>query len=65
MGEKYSQVGLTALRDPTTREFLTPVPLYIKATAEAEESVERLTRDIGKIFAEKMKRYKEQTGAMA
>ena len=59
---RYIQVGVTALRDPATRAFLDPVPLYIKATPEAEESAERLTRDIGRIFAEKFKQYKEGTG---
>lgn len=59
--EEYIQVGVTALRDPATRKFLDPVPLYVKATPEIMESAERLTRDIGKIFAEKFKKYKEGT----
>lgn len=29
--EKYIQVGVTAMRDPATGEFLPAVPLYIKA----------------------------------
>lgn len=58
---RYIQVGVTALRDPATREFLDPVPLYVKATPEVLESAERLTRDIGKLFAEKFKKYKEGT----
>jgi hypothetical protein len=60
MGEEgYIQVGVTALRDPATREFLEPVPLYIKATPEAIASAESLTRDIGRLFAEKFREYKD------
>lgn len=63
--ERYIQVGVTALRDPVTREFINPVPLYIKATPEAEESAERLIKDIGRLFAEKFKEYKEKVGEAA
>ena len=47
--EKYIQVGVTALRDPATGEFLPAVPLYIKAEDGAEEAEEKLIEDIGKL----------------
>ena len=50
--ERFIQVGVTALRDPA-------VPLYIKAEDGAEESASGLTQDIGKLLAERMRRYKE------
>ena len=56
--EKYIQVGVTALRDPATGEFLPAVPLYIKAEDGAEESASGLTQDIGKLMAERIRRYK-------
>ena len=56
--EKYIQVGLTALRDPATGEFLPAVPLYIKAEDGAEEAEEKLIEDIGKLMAERIRRYK-------
>lgn len=49
--EKFIQVGVTALRDPATGEFLPAVPLYIKAEDGAEESEEKLIGDIGKLMA--------------
>lgn len=57
--ERFIQVGVTALRDPATGDFLPAVPLYIKAEDGAEEAEEKLTRDIGKLLAERMRRYKE------
>ena len=56
--EKYIQVGVTALRDPATGEFLPAVPLYIKAEDGAEEAEEKLIEDIGKLMAERIRRYK-------
>ena len=44
--EKFIQVGVTALRDPAIGEFLPAVPLYIKAEDGAEESEEKLIRNI-------------------
>lgn len=55
--ERYIQVGVTALRAPGTHEFLPAVPLYIRAEDAAPGETERLTEDIGKIFAEKMRGY--------
>lgn len=57
--ERYIQVGFTALREPGTGEFLPAVPLYIKAEDGAEEAEQRLVQDLGKLFAERMRRYKE------
>jgi hypothetical protein len=57
--ERFIQVGITALRDPATVEFLPAVPLYIKTEDGAEESAAGLTQDIGKLLAERMRRYKE------
>ena len=56
--EKYIPVGVTALRDPATGEFLPAVPLYIKAEDGAEEAEEKLIEDIGKLMAERIRRYK-------
>lgn len=57
--ERFIKVGITALRDPATGDFLPAVPLYIKAEDGAEESAAGLTQDIGKLLAERMRRYKE------
>lgn len=59
MTEKYIQVGVTALRDPATGEFLPAVPLYIKAEDGAEEAEEKLIEDLGKLFAQRIKAYKD------
>lgn len=55
--ERFIQVGVTALRDPATGDFLPAVPLYVKAEDGAEEAEEKLTQDIGKLLAERMRRY--------
>ena len=57
MSEKYIQVGVTALRDPATGGYLPAVPLYIKATKEAEEAEQKLINDLGTLFAQQMKAY--------
>ena len=31
MASSYIQVGVTAMRDPVTKEFLPAVPIYVKA----------------------------------
>ena len=48
--ERFIQVGVTALRDPATGDFLPAVPLYIKAEDGAEEAEEDLIEDIGKLL---------------
>lgn len=55
--QSFIQVGFTATRDPWTGEFLPSMPLYIKATDQANEAAQGLTEDIGKILAGKMKQY--------
>lgn len=58
--EKFIQVGFTALRDPVTGDFLPAVPLYIKDEDGAQESEQSLIDDLGKLFAERMRRYRER-----
>ena len=55
--EHFIQVGVTALRDPATGDFLPAVPLYIKAEGGAAIAEEKLIRDIGSLLAERMRRY--------
>lgn len=57
--ERYIQVGVTALRDPATGGYLPAVPLYIRAEEGAEEAEERLITDLGRLMADRMRRYKE------
>lgn len=57
--EQFIQVGFTALREPGTGNFLPAVPLYIKAEDGAEEAEQQLIADLGKLLAERMRRYKE------
>lgn len=57
MKEKYIQIGVTALRDPGTGDFLPAVPLYIKAEEGAEEAQEKLISDLGHVFALQIKKY--------
>jgi len=55
--ERFIQVGVTALRDPATGDYLPPVPLYIKAEGGAAEAEEKLIQDIGNLLAQRMKQY--------
>lgn len=55
--QQFIQIGITALRDPATGGFLPAVPLYIEATEAATEAQAAMIKDIGKVFAEKMKQY--------
>lgn len=57
MAEQFIEIGLTALRDPGTGAFLPAVPLYVKREDMAEGAEEKLIADIGKLFAQRMKRY--------
>ena len=57
--EKYIQIGVTALRDPATGDFLPAVPLYIMAEDGAEEAEQALMDDIGSLLAQRMKAYME------
>ncbi|MBQ6256244.1 MAG: hypothetical protein IJI53_04535 [Clostridia bacterium] len=56
-GEKFIQIGFTALRDPATGGYLPAVPLYIKAEDGAEEAEQKVIDDIGKLLAHRMKSY--------
>ena len=67
--EHYEQIGVTALRDPATGEFLPAVPLYIKVSPGEIDPKTGLTKaealaldDISKIFADKMKQYIDAGG---
>ncbi|MBR3741105.1 MAG: hypothetical protein IKQ80_07540 [Clostridia bacterium] len=55
--ERYIQIGVTALRDPATGEFLPAVPLYIKAEAGAEEAEQKVIDGIGNLLARRIKQY--------
>ena len=55
--ERFIQVGVTAMRDPATGEFLPAIPLYIKAEENAAEAEEIVIRNIGKLLALRMKQY--------
>ena len=58
--EKFIQIGVTALRDPATGDFLPAVPIYIKAEDGAQEAEQSLIDDLGALFAERMRRYRER-----
>lgn len=60
--EEYIQIGVTALRDPVTGEFLPSVPLYIKKTPEIQQAEDYMIGDIAKVFASRMKQYIQENG---
>ena len=53
----YIQVGVTALRDPSTGGYLPAVPLYINADESAFEAQQSFFEDIGHLFALQIKAY--------
>ncbi|MBR6569519.1 MAG: hypothetical protein IKK75_03610 [Clostridia bacterium] len=57
--ERYIQVGVTAMRDPATGDYMPAVPLYIKAEDGADAGEEKLVEDVGKLLADRMRRYRE------
>ena len=59
MAEEYIQVGVTALRDPITGDFLPSVPLYIKADEAAKEAEQQMLMDAGKALAGLIKKYND------
>lgn len=59
---RFVQVGVTAMRDPKTREFLPAVPIYVRETEELARGEELLHQNIGKLLAEKMRQYVEGGG---
>jgi hypothetical protein len=58
MEDGYIQIGETAQRDPITGDYLPSVPLYIKADSMTRAQEESLISDIGKLLADRMRRYK-------
>lgn len=56
--EGLIQVGVTAMRDRATGEFLPAVPLFILADDSAAASEKKLIEDIGALLADRMRRYK-------
>ena len=61
--EKYIQVGVTAMRDPKTGDFLPAIPLYVKAEDVGEDAEKPMLEDFAKLMALRMKHYK--TGCKA
>lgn len=59
MPDTYIQVGVTALRDPISGDYLPAVPLYVKSEDGAQEAEEKLIEDIGRLMASRMRRYIE------
>ena len=55
--ERYIQIGVTALRDPVTGDFLPAVPLYIRAEEGAEEAEQAIIDGIGNLLARRIKQY--------
>lgn len=55
--ERFIQVGVTALRDPGTGDFLPSVPLYIREDDCTEGAQEQFIQNIGKLFALRFKDY--------
>jgi hypothetical protein len=60
--QRYIQIGVTAARDPATGEFLPAAPIFAEVTPEIEKAETAAFRDVGKIFAEKMKQYIDSGG---
>lgn len=58
MKEQYIQVGFTAMRGPDG-SYLPAVPIYIKAEEGAEESEEKLIKDLANLTAHQIKAYKD------
>ena len=59
----FIQIGVTALRDPKTGEYLPAVPMYIEADAESKAGEAALIQDIGRLLADRMRKYKTQCAA--
>ena len=57
---KYIQVGVTAMRDPKTGDFLPAIPLYVKAEDVGEDAEKPMLEDFAKLMALRMKQYKKQ-----
>ena len=57
--QEYIQIGVTALRDPKTGGYLPAVPMYIRADDGAKAAQAELVQDIGKLLADRMRRYRQ------
>ena len=60
---KYIQVGVTAMRDPKTGDFLPAIPLYVKVEDVGEDAEKPMLEDFAKLMALRMEQYK--TGCKA
>lgn len=58
----YIQIGVTAMRDRATGEFLPSVPIFIRAEDSAAVGCGDPICDIGKVLAEKIRRCKQERG---
>jgi hypothetical protein len=61
-GRTFIRVGVTALRDPSTGDYLPAVPLYIESTHGAVEAEAAVMTDISRVFAARMKAYIQSNG---
>ena len=58
---EFVQVGVTAMRDPMTGDFLPAVPLYVESADLEKGPVPKLDlSDIGRILAGKMRDYRKE-----
>ena len=55
----FIQVGVTAMRDPASGDFLESVPLYIRADDMEKAAVPIFDRAMAACLAEKFKEYKK------
>ena len=55
--KRYIQVGVTALRDPATGDYLPAVPLYVKSSEASKVGTLRLSEAMKFIFADKIRQY--------
>lgn len=56
---EYVQVGVTALRDPVTGDFLPSVPLYVRAEDQEKVEVPIFDDSLMRKMADKYKQYLE------
>lgn len=61
--EGFVCIGITALRDPKTGGYLPAVPLYIREEGGAKEAQEALIQDVGRLFADRIRRYQDECKA--
>lgn len=56
---EYVQVGVTALRDPVTGDFMPSVPLYVRAEDQEKVEVPIFDDSMMRKMADKYKQYLE------